>query len=46
MVVKSIVRVVESKEVVMAIKKPVGFAVEETCLAGYGKKSDPLTDTL
>jgi len=46
MAVKSIVRVVGSREVVIDIEKPTGFVVEGTCLAGHGEKSDPLTNTL
>lgn len=46
MAVKSVVRVVGSREVVMDIEKPARFTVEETCLAGHGEKSDSLTDTL
>ena len=46
MAVKSIVKVIGSREVVMTIEKPIGFVVEETCLAGHGEKSDPFTDTL
>ena len=42
MVVKSVERTMGFGKVVMAVEKPIGFAVEETCL-GYNKKSGPLT---
>ena len=41
-VVKSVERTMGFGKVVMAVEKPIGFAVEETCL-GYNKKSGPLT---
>lgn len=42
MVVKSIERTMVFGKVVMAVEKPMGFAVEETCL-GYNEKSGSLT---
>lgn len=41
-VVKSVERTMGFGKVVMAVEKPMGFAVEETCL-GYNEKSGSLT---
>ena len=38
MVVKAIEKAVRYRKVVMAIKKPAGFAIERTCLARYSEK--------
>ena len=46
MAVKSVVRVVGSRKLMIDIEKPARYTVEETCLAGHGEKSDSLTDTL
>jgi len=37
-VVKAMEKAVRYREVVIAIEKPAGFAIERTCLAGYSEK--------
>ena len=37
---KSIVKIIKFREVVMAIEKPVRFVVKGTCLAEYSEKLD------
>ena len=39
-VVKFVEKTIEYRKVVLAIKKPIEFIVERTCLARYSKKSD------
>jgi len=39
-VIKSVVRAIELREVVMAIEKLKGFAVEKTCVITYVMTSD------
>jgi len=35
---KSIVKIIKFREVMIAIEKPIRFAVKRTCLAEYNKK--------
>ena len=37
---KFVEKTIEYRKVVIAIKKPIEFTVERTCLARYSKKSD------